>query len=358
MSTPLGRTFGRRDVSFILCYVVTRCVDVHVTTLCNISLQPYSLKQEDIRHSNERNYYPISGKLSSGARALVKQMLTKDPADRITIAEILEDPWFETPSETMVYESGHVNRLASCFELQRKMKMIFAQNEVEAEFKAVRNQASSANMCVPCSPTIAVASTASLEDKLQDLKDRLVNLVRSDEITSSDNSPSSNKRRKFIHDGSIDYIKYAELMTDSGLGDLYGNEQSFQLLFDRDNSGTVDLKEFLVTLLALSPAVSEADQVNAATLYFKLCDINKDGHIDKEELELVLNCLLDDGTGALLRTADTTLDFDNIENLFGDIDTDRDGKISLQEFTIFYQKMMSSSLTLNQSVSTRSAAST
>lgn len=306
-------------------------------------------------------------------------MLTKDPAHRISIAAILTDPWFDTPSDgsdEVAFGSGHVNRLPGLFELHRKMKFIFESRQVEKDVNTVR-KASTADICVPasfasssCSATAGALchstgtmvnsgeSHESLERKLQVLKGLLVDLVsaRSDEIANS--PPQSKRRRKLIHDGSIDYDKYNELMTDSGLGDMYGNEQSFRLLFDRDNSGTVDLKEFLVTILALSPATSEDDQIDAAALYFKLFDINKDGHIDSTELELVVNCLLNDGTGALLLT-DASLDLDNIEQLFDYIDTSGDGKISLQEFTTFYQQLLSSSsLALNQSVFIGSAAST
>lgn len=100
-----------------------------------------------------------------------------------------------------------------------------------------------------------------------------------------------------------------------------------------------------VTLLALKPSSTEEEELEAAALYFKVFDVDDNGFIGENELELVVNCLLHDGAGPLLVNTDGDVNAPNIHEMFEAIDTNKDGRIDFEEFKAFYNTVLLTSTT-------------
>ena len=112
-------------------------------------------------------------------------------------------------------------------------------------------------------------------------------------------------------------------------------------MFDVDGNGYIDVKEFLLALISLrKPSVTDAEEKDAAQLYFSVFDMDEDGHICKDELALVVDCLLHDGAGHVFLDEDST---DGIDEMFNSIDTDGNGFINYEEFKLFYETILTSS---------------
>lgn len=128
-------------------------------------------------------------------------------------------------------------------------------------------------------------------------------------------------------------------MTSCGL-EILATTQVFAL-FDVDGNGYIDVKEFLLALISLrKPSVTDEEEKDAAQLYFSVFDLDEDGTICKDELALVVDCLLHDGAGHVFLDDDTT---DGIDEMFNSIDTDGNGFITYDEFKLFYETILTSS---------------
>ena len=148
--------------------------------------------------------------------------------------------------------------------------------------------------------------------------------------------------------------------------------------------GTINLREFLLTMLAVQPTrtdrqnpantitatATDADRDTATTtaempseedpvrMFFSIFDIDSDGSINREEFALALQHL-DDITPHAAPTGgtDDTHDESNtqsskfhvhVEELFREMDVDKSGKIDFQEFRRFYEEVLKDSLTKSQ----------
>ena len=58
-------------------------------------------------------------------------------------------------------------------------------------------------------------------------------------------------------------------------------------VYDTDNSGTIEFNEFLISM-AMSSRMNENEQMEFA---FKLCDVNKDGLVERKELAKLLEVI-------------------------------------------------------------------
>eukprot|EP01002_Notosolenus_urceolatus_P012046 NODE_4126_length_839_cov_7.137975_g3414_i0.p1 GENE.NODE_4126_length_839_cov_7.137975_g3414_i0~~NODE_4126_length_839_cov_7.137975_g3414_i0.p1 ORF type:complete len:211 (-),score=49.79 NODE_4126_length_839_cov_7.137975_g3414_i0:78-710(-) len=96
-------------------------------------------------------------------------------------------------------------------------------------------------------------------------------------------------------------------------------------LFDKDSSGHIDFREFLVGLSILCDKGSKEAKLKFA---FKMYDLDGDGFISKDELlKIVESCLFQNSlslpTEALQKLVDAT---------FRQADIDGDGRITVEEF--------------------------
>lgn len=125
--------------------------------------------------------------------------------------------------------------------------------------------------------------------------------------------------------------------------------------------GTIDLKEFLLTMLALRPfPTSGSQEEDTIRLYFNLFDLNQSGRIDEDELKLCLEYILPDDmvrAQSFPHTPDPHSSIEsqspernsnaslasNIFEMFVAMDTSKDGYIDYEEFKKFYLTIMKNS---------------
>ncbi|KAG8437778.1 hypothetical protein GDO86_008472 [Hymenochirus boettgeri] len=93
-------------------------------------------------------------------------------------------------------------------------------------------------------------------------------------------------------------------------------------LFDRNNDGTIDFREYVIGVAVLCSPSNTEETIKMA---FKLFDVDEDGSITEDEFSSLLQSSL--GVPNL-----------NVSKLFRDIDTDKSEKISYEEFKNFSLK--------------------
>ncbi len=124
-----------------------------------------------------------------------------------------------------------------------------------------------------------------------------------------------------------------------------------------DLTGTIDIMEFLITLLAFKPrkkelvaqsaksSIRDSDTTDAARLYFDMFDIKDRGYIEREDLQFVIGCLLKDEMQSLNSEELIAIRAD-IEILFGTICVNSEERISFKDFKKFYDACMMSTTKL------------
>lgn len=143
--------------------------------------------------------------------------------------------------------------------------------------------------------------------KLKKIKDSLLAAMKSKNTSVSDNSndnyhdedkdgnnssrrsresndedqPSKKKMRTNLHQG-VDFEQFCALMTSVELDSLA--TQSVFRIFDVDGDGSIDVREFLLALIALRSRHGGEEEQEAAQLYFSVFDVNEDGHICRDEM--------------------------------------------------------------------------
>ncbi|XP_077314170.1 lysophosphatidylcholine acyltransferase 2 [Lithobates pipiens] len=93
-------------------------------------------------------------------------------------------------------------------------------------------------------------------------------------------------------------------------------------LFDRNKDGTIDFREYIIGIAILCNPANSEETIQMA---FKLFDIDQDGSITEDEFSSLLRCSL--GVPDL-----------EVSKLFHDMDADKSGKITYEEFKNFFLK--------------------
>lgn len=116
--------------------------------------------------------------------------------------------------------------------------------------------------------------------KLRKIKDLL--LTGEVEVLQDEDSEQAAKRRKKIFKLEVDFDKYCSVMKTVGLENL-ATRGVFNI-FDVDGDRSINMKEFLLALIALRSRHSTEEEEEAAGLYFSIFDVNEDGYICPEEM--------------------------------------------------------------------------
>ena len=98
---------------------------------------------------------------------------------------------------------------------------------------------------------------------------------------TSSGQPSKKKRRTSPLHLAVGFEEYCTLVTSVGLENLA--TQSVFRIFDVDGDGSIDVREFLLALIALRSR-GDQEEEEAAQLYFSVFDVNEDGHICRDEM--------------------------------------------------------------------------
>ncbi|KAH9741332.1 calcium-dependent protein kinase 8 [Citrus sinensis] len=211
-------------------------------------------------------------KVSENAKDLVKKMLNPDPKQRLTAEEVLEHPWLQNAKKAPNVSLGEtVKARLKQFSVMNKLKKRALQ--VVAEF-------------------LSVEEVAGLKEAFEMM--------------------DTNKRGK---------INLEELR----LGLLKGGqnipEADLQILMeaaDVDGDGSLNYGEFVAVSVHLKKMAND-EHLHKAFSFF---DRNRSGFIEIEELRNALNDEVD------------TSGEDVINAIMHDVDTDKDGRISYEEFAV------------------------
>jgi len=131
--------------------------------------------------------------------------------------------------------------------------------------------------------------------------------------------------------GLVDVAEIISLLEGLGLGDSASEDErqlmveQLQNQLDSDNDGKVSLEDFAATIEGLGLSFPESEDIIPQRLkdIFKQIDENNSGFIETAELGRVL---------ALMGIADSDERDDQAEALQNEMDSNNDGKITLQEF--------------------------
>ncbi|XP_028764384.1 calcium-dependent protein kinase 13-like [Neltuma alba] len=208
--------------------------------------------------------------ISESAKSLVRQMLEPDPKLRLTAKQVLEHPWLQNAKKAPNVPLGDV--------VKSRLKQFSMMNRFKR--KALR----------------VIAEFLSTEE-VEDIKEMFKKM-------DSDN------------DGivSIDELKAGLLNFGSQLAD-----SEIQMLIeavDTNLKGRLDYGEFVAVSLHLKRMAND-EHLHKAFSYF---DKDGNGYIEPDELR---NALMEDGEN------DCT---DVANDIFQEVDTDKDGRISYDEF--------------------------
>ncbi|EER93237.1 hypothetical protein BDA96_01G046200 [Sorghum bicolor] len=209
-------------------------------------------------------------RVSEPAKDLVRRMLDPNPLTRFTAAQVLEHPW--------LHDSKKMPDISLGDTVRARLQQFAAMNKLKK--KALR----------------VIAEHLSVEE-VADIKQMFDKM-------------DVNKNGKLtFEEFKAGLRKLGNQMPDSDL----------QILMDAadiDKNGTLDYGEF-VTVSVHVRKIGNDEHIEKAFTYF---DRNKSGYIEIEELREALSDELDGN------------DEDIINGIIRDVDTDKDGKISYDEF--------------------------
>jgi Ca2+-binding EF-hand superfamily protein len=354
------------------------------------------------RQITHLTYYPMTGEswrsISAEAKDLVAKILNKCPNSRISLRDILSHPWCGGAAPAAELGPEYLHRVKA-LALRQKLKRFFIDNDIENEHRIRRQRLEKIediNITSTSHPNhhydrdgddgsnsdAAACLGSPTRDKLKLLKRALVQVISmqasvaysdSGLISVRDVSLSNLKLSK----GELDVTDFCEIMLSLELKHL-ASPEVFRI-FDINQDGKIDIKEFLLTLLSYrastvggdTAAGTTADALgdeDAATLYFRFFDLDEDGSISRAELRAVIACLFHDGSPfhALVDDSFSAVALDvtagsaarkggsgdlvssiNVENLFDLIDNNpKDGRIDIDEFKVFYHTILLPSATV------------
>jgi len=327
---------------------------------------------ENPEQSASGKYFPMVGKgwegISDKAMDLVRRILILNPDERLTIEQILRHPWMTTDVPDTNLGAEYFTRMKH-LALRQRMRAFFLQNSVGESSKikrehliellpvmrkAVKSSTSSINASsnvidstddpaesltaspggYPSSPVKASrdisAGTIEFRTRINAFKRMVVTSISTNSLISDESGTSVEKE--------ITYEEFVDIITQAGLPNLA--QRSVFNVFDIGNTGTISLKEFLITMLAFQPE-EDHHPVDEAVIrmYFSVFDINDTGYVNLQDFNLAVGCMLE--SKRVNPTGFQPISMSNIEELFSAIDTDQDGKIGFSEFKEFYNAIIS-----------------
>ncbi|ERN00909.1 hypothetical protein AMTRI_Chr03g139810 [Amborella trichopoda] len=209
-------------------------------------------------------------KVSDNAKNLVKRMLEPDPKLRLTAQEVLDHPWLQNAKKAPNVSLGETVRARlKQFSVMNKLKKRALR--VIAEF-------------------LSVEEAAGIKDTFQ-----MMDINNNGKITFEELKVGLQKIGQQAQDADVQMLMEAA---------------------DADGDGTLNYAEFVAVSIHLRK-IGNDDHLRKAFLYF---DQNQSGYIEIEELR---DSLADD-------LADNCEEV--INAIIHDVDTDKDGRISYDEF--------------------------
>ncbi|KAH7849064.1 hypothetical protein Vadar_012432 [Vaccinium darrowii] len=213
--------------------------------------------------------------ISTGAKDIIRKMLTMDPRRRITAAQALEDPWLK--------EGGEASDKPLDNAVLVRMKQFRAMNKLKKLALKV------------------IAENLSEED-IKGLRQTFKNMDtdESGSITLEELKAGLSKLGSKLNESEITALMEAA---------------------DVDKSGTIDYIEFITATMHRHRLEKEEHLYKA----FQFFDKDNSGFITRDELK---HAMTEYGMG----------DEATIDEVLDDVDTDKDGKINYEEFVAMMRK--------------------
>ncbi|KAJ7959766.1 putative Calcium-dependent protein kinase [Quillaja saponaria] len=210
-------------------------------------------------------------KVSENAKDLVKKMLNPDPKQRLTAQEVLDHPWVQNAKKAPNVPLGET--------VKARLKQFSVMNKLKK--RALR----------------VVAEHLSMEE-VAGLKEAFETM-------------DTSKRGKInLEELRVGLHKLGQLIPDTDL-------QILMEAADVDGDGTLNYGEFVAVSVHLKKMGNDEHLHKA----FQFFDQNQSGYIEIEELREALNDDVENNTEEVINA------------IMHDVDTDKDGKISYEEFT-------------------------
>ncbi|XVF63622.1 hypothetical protein PTKIN_Ptkin09bG0101400 [Pterospermum kingtungense] len=214
--------------------------------------------------------------ISDAAKDLIKKMLARDPKRRITASQALEHPWMKEGGDASdkPIDSAVLSRLKQ-FRVMNKLKKLALK---------------------------VIAESLSSEEEIKGLKQTFNNIDtdRSGTIT--------------LEELRVGLARLGSKLTESEIKQLMDAA-------DVDKSGTIDYIEFVTATMHRHRLEREDNIVKA----FQFFDKDNSGFITRDELR---QAMTEYGMG----------DEATIDEVIEDVDTDKDGRINLEEFVAMMKR--------------------
>jgi Ca2+-binding EF-hand superfamily protein len=334
-------------------------------------------------HPDQTIFYPffeMSGEnwagISDSAKDLVRKLLQKIPAKRSQLSEVLAHPWLQysaavdAPCRTPLGH-GYIARIHR-LKIRQQLKQAFLDEKIvkshrlrQDSFNGLRNACRSTDHSSGTSEKCHVdcehennVKRAKRHTEMDEVEERkwqgMKKMVLSARTRLFENKSSS-----------LDYDSFRAVLMECELSQ-WATPECFRL-FDIDGTGMVNLKEFLLSLLALQPnrprgsslgrrsdesngrkedkgEISHVDVEDSAWLFFSLFDLNSTGYIDIHELRLVVDCFINADQFTTNWNKHACSSYSHSEestdwatSLLTAIDTSKSGTIDFHEFKMFYE---------------------
>ncbi|XVE62053.1 hypothetical protein DITRI_Ditri06bG0088100 [Diplodiscus trichospermus] len=215
--------------------------------------------------------------ISESAKSLVRQMLEPDPKLRLTAKQVLEHPWLQNAKKAPNVPLGDV--------VKSRLKQFSMMNRFKR--KALR----------------VIADFLSVEE-VEDIKEMF-------------------KKMDTDNDGIVSIEELKAVFRNSGLQLAESEVQMLIEAVDANGKGRLDYGEFVAVSLHLQRMAND-EHIRKAFSYF---DKDGNGFIEPDELR---DALMEDGAD------DCTNDVAN--DIFQEVDTDKDGRISYEEFAAMMKR--------------------
>lgn len=228
--------------------------------------------------------------ISSQAKDLIRRLLSVDPYNRPSAAELLSHPWVsgDTASRQLIHEDVFTRFQA--FNARRKFRATVYASVVRTKFQLRTKYLKE-----------LVGDRVLTASELEDLR---VNFMRI----------SSNGQTATLEE-------FQKVLCSMKLQGLVPLAPRIFKLFDYNHDGWVDLREVICGFTALLRSAHE----EGIRLCFKMYDDDDSGYISRDELARVLGALPEDYLPA-------DISQEKMDEIFEHFDTDSDGRISYQEF--------------------------
>ena len=283
------------------------------------------------------------------AKDLIARMLTVDPAERITLAEVLSHPWLTEPASQVTFTPEYQHRIKNLmcysklrdgflgYNIQNRSVLRGSSNSIQAKANELPEQFEQHLFHLKKK---VISRMFPLVEKIQPVKE---GGGESKERSTDENKKSREGKNRFsmrlsLEPTTLDFDAFAALCKESDL-DVLLVPGLFDV-FDVNHDGSVDLKEFLVAILTLRQIQEEGDGdvVDPAELYFNLFDLDGDGFLSYEEFQWMVVCLLHDEKEEGRRS--TGISRLVLDEAFFCMDDNRDQHVDFAEFKKFYHSLV------------------